>query len=68
MKENIHPKWYPEAQVVCACGNILTLGATKPLIKVEVCSHCHPYFTGEEHRIVDTEGRVERLKRRYKLK
>jgi len=66
MKTGIHPKWYPEAQVVCVCGNTFTTGATKPVLRVEVCSKCHPYFTGEQ-RIVDTEGRVERLKRKYKM-
>lgn len=66
MKAKIHPQWYPEARVVCSCGNTFTTGATKPLLRVEVCSKCHPFFTGEQ-RIVDTEGRVERLKRRYHL-
>ena len=67
MKPNIHPQYYPEAQVVCSCGNTFTTGATKPSIRVEVCHRCHPFFTGEQ-RIIDTEGRVERLKRRYNLK
>jgi large subunit ribosomal protein L31 len=66
MKTDIHPTYYPEAQVSCSCGNIFTTGATKPAIKVEICSACHPFFTGEQ-RIVDTEGRVERLKRRFNL-
>ena len=66
MKANIHPEYYPEASVVCSCGNTFTTGATKSQIRVEVCSRCHPFFTGEQ-RIVDTEGRVERLKRRYNL-
>ncbi len=67
MKTEIHPKYYPEARVVCSCGNTFTTGATKPEIRVEICSACHPFFTGEQ-RIVDTEGRVERLKRRFNLK
>ncbi|MEX2599629.1 MAG: 50S ribosomal protein L31 [Dehalococcoidia bacterium] len=67
MKTEIHPKYYPEARVVCSCGNTFTVGATKPEIKVEICSACHPFFTGEQ-RIVDTEGRVERLKRRFNMK
>ena len=67
MKEKIHPKYYSNARVVCVCGNTFTTGSTKPLLKVEVCSQCHPFFTGEQ-RIVDTAGRVERFKRRYKLK
>lgn len=66
MKTDIHPTYYPEAQVTCSCGNVFTTGATKAQIKVEICSVCHPFFTGEQ-RIVDTEGRVERLKRRFGL-
>ena len=66
MKTEIHPDYYLEAVVACSCGNTFTIGATKPQIKVEICSSCHPFFTGEQ-RIVDTEGRVERLKRRFNL-
>ncbi|PKB65976.1 MAG: 50S ribosomal protein L31 [SAR202 cluster bacterium Io17-Chloro-G3] len=66
MKADIHPEYHPNAQVVCSCGNTFTTGATQPLLRIEVCSACHPFFTGEQ-RIVDTEGRVERLKRRYGL-
>jgi large subunit ribosomal protein L31 len=65
MKEKIHPQYYPEAKVICSCGNVLTVGSTKKEMRVELCSKCHPYFTGE-HRVVDTAGRVERFKRRYK--
>jgi len=67
MKDKIHPKFYKDAQVVCACGNSFTVGATKKLMKVEVCSQCHPFFTGER-KMMDTAGRVERFKRRYKIK
>jgi len=67
VKAKIHPEYYPQAQVICSCGNTFTTGATKPMLRVEVCSACHPFFTGEQ-RIMDTEGRVERLKRRYGLK
>jgi len=67
MKDNIHPQYYEDAQVVCACGNSFTVGSTKKLMKVEVCSACHPFFTGER-RMMDTAGRVERFKRRYKIK
>ena len=67
MKTDIHPTYYPNAQVVCACGNTFTTGATKEMIRVEICSACHPFFTGEQ-RIVDTQGRVERLRRRFNLK
>jgi large subunit ribosomal protein L31 len=64
MKPKIHPQYYPQAQVICACGNTFTTGSTKPVLRVEVCSRCHPFFTGEQ-RIVDTAGRVERFLRRY---
>jgi len=67
MKKGIHPEWYPEAKVICACGNTFTVGSTKPVLKVEVCSKCHPFFTGEE-RIVDTAGQVEKFKKRYGIK
>ena len=67
MKTDIHPKYYPEATVVCSCGSTWKTGATRPNIKVEICGACHPFFTGEQ-RIVDTEGRVERLRRRFNLK
>jgi len=67
MKEKIHPKYYPDAQIVCACGNSFTAGSTKKTMKVEVCSQCHPFFTGKL-KMVDTAGRVERFKRRYKIK
>ncbi len=63
MKKGIHPEYYPEARVVCGCGNSFTTGATKPLIKTDICSACHPFFTGEQ-RIVDTAGQVERYMRR----
>ncbi len=67
MKEKIHPEYYPEAKVICSCGNTFTVGATKPVLKIEVCSKCHPFFTGEQ-RIIDTAGQVERFKKRYKIK
>ena len=63
MKAKIHPKYYPEAKIICACGNSWTTGATLPEIKVDVCSACHPFFTGEQ-RIVDTAGQVDRFMRR----
>jgi large subunit ribosomal protein L31 len=63
MREGVHPEWYPEARVVCACGNTWTTGATQPEIRTDVCSACHPFFTGEQ-RIVDTAGQVERFYRR----
>jgi large subunit ribosomal protein L31 len=67
VKEKIHPKYYPEAKVICSCGNTFTVGSTKQVLKVELCSKCHPFFTGKQ-RIVDTAGQVERFKRRYKFK
>ena len=67
MKQAIHPQWYAEAHVTCICGNTFTTGSTKPELRVEICNRCHPYFTGEQ-RIVDTEGRVERIKRRFNLR
>ncbi len=62
MKTGIHPKWI-ESQVICACGNSFTTRSVKPTLKVEVCSRCHPFFTGQQ-RIVDTAGRVERFMQR----
>jgi len=63
MKKDLHPEYYPEARVVCGCGNTFVTGATKQLIKTDICSACHPFFTGEQ-RIVDTAGQVERYMRR----
>ncbi len=60
MREGIHPEYYPEAQVVCACGNSWTVGATVPVVRTDICSKCHPFFTGEQ-RIVDAGGQVERF-------
>jgi large subunit ribosomal protein L31 len=67
MKADIHPKYYPEAQVICACGNTWTTGATLEVVRTDVCSACHPFFTGEQ-RIVDTAGQVERFMRRLEKK
>jgi large subunit ribosomal protein L31 len=64
MKEKIHPQYFPQAKVVCSCGNTFTTGSTKKEIHVELCSKCHPFYTGA-YRMVDTAGRVERFKRRY---
>jgi large subunit ribosomal protein L31 len=58
MKAKIHPTWYPEAKVTCACGNTFTIGATQPEIQVEVCYNCHPFYTGQM-KYVDTAGRVD---------
>lgn len=66
MKEKIHPK-FATAQVKCACGNEFEVGSTKDKLKVEICSKCHPFYTGDKSRIVDTTGRVEKFKRKYGL-
>lgn len=63
MQTSIHPQWYPEAQVVCACGNMFTVGSTRQSIKVEICHKCHPFFTGTM-KFVDTLGRVERFQKK----
>lgn len=63
MKEGIHPKYYPNATVICSCGNTWTTGSTVEVIRTDVCSACHPFFTGEQ-RIVDTAGQVDRYQKR----
>lgn len=67
MKKSIHPKWFAEATVVCACGNTWKTGATVPEIRTDICSACHPFYTGEQ-RIVDTEGQVDRFMRRLQVR
>ena len=66
MKKNIHPKYYPQAKVTCACGNTFYVGSTLAQIQVDICSKCHPFFTGEM-KFVDTMGKVEKFQRRVKL-
>lgn len=66
MKDKIHPEYHDNAKVTCLCGNTFNIGSSNPEIKVEVCSKCHPFYTGNQ-RIVDSMGRVERFKKRYKL-
>jgi large subunit ribosomal protein L31 len=66
MKDKIHPE-YVDAVYTCACGNSWQTRGARAQVRLEVCSQCHPFFTGEQ-RIVDTAGRVERFKRRYGLK
>jgi len=63
MKAAIHPKWFDDCKVTCACGNTFVIGATVPTIGVEVCSKCHPFYTGQM-KFLDTTGRVERFKQR----
>lgn len=68
MKENIHPEFYENAQIICTgCGQTYTTGATVPEIRVVVCCKCHPFFTGEQ-KIIDVEGRVDKFKRKYGFK
>ncbi len=63
MKVNLHPKWYEEAKVTCACGNTFVTGATVPELQVEICYACHPFYTGQM-KYIDTAGRVEAFKSR----
>jgi large subunit ribosomal protein L31 len=63
MRENIHPQYYPTARVICSCGATWLTGSTVPEIRTDVCSTCHPFYTGEQ-RIVDTAGQVERFMKR----
>lgn len=67
MKADIHPKWYSNTNVVCACGNTWTTGATVPEIRTDICSACHPFYTGEQ-RIVDTEGQIDRFLKKLQVR
>ncbi len=67
MKRDIHPKYYQNARVACACENTFTIGSTKEYIEVEVCSKCHPFYTGRE-KLIDTMGRVEKFRKRLARK
>ena len=66
MRENLHPN-YKKTTISCACGNVIETASTKENIKVEICSKCHPFFTGKQ-KLVDTGGRVDRFKRRFSNK
>ena len=68
MKTDIHPTYYPEATVTCVCGNTWTTGSTKAEIQTEICSKCHPFYTGDLQRIVDTEGQVDRFYKRLQAR
>ena len=61
MKKGIHPTYYPDAKVTCSCGNTWNTGSTRKEIHTEVCSKCHPFFTGQQQRIIDIEGQVDRF-------
>ncbi|OGY63380.1 MAG: 50S ribosomal protein L31 [Candidatus Harrisonbacteria bacterium RIFCSPLOWO2_02_FULL_41_11] len=63
MKQDIHPTYYSKAKVKCACGAVFEVGSTKPELKIEICSKCHPFFTGKE-KLIDTAGKVEKFKAR----
>jgi large subunit ribosomal protein L31 len=67
VREGIHPTWYEDARVICACGNTWTTGATQPEIRTDICSECHPFYTGQQ-RIVDTEGQVDRFMKRLQAR
>jgi large subunit ribosomal protein L31 len=66
MKDGIHPR-YEKASIVCACGHVIETRSTVPTIHVEICSACHPFFTGKQ-KLVDTAGRIERFQRKYGVK
>jgi len=63
MKKNIHPKYHSKASIACACGAVLDTGSTRENLKVELCSKCHPFFTGKQ-RFVDTQGRLDRFNKK----
>jgi large subunit ribosomal protein L31 len=63
MKSDVHPTYFPQAKVTCACGESFTVGSTKEKIEVEICSQCHPFYTGGD-KVLDTAGRVEKFKAR----
>ena len=67
MKKDIHPEYYPEAKVTCACGNTFIVGSTQPELKVEICSACHPFYTGKQ-KLMDTARRVDKFKKNWRKK
>jgi large subunit ribosomal protein L31 len=67
MRKGIHPNYYPDAQVICACGNTWTTGSTQKVIRTDVCYKCHPFYTGEQ-RIVDKEGQVDRFYKKLQVR
>ncbi len=69
MKQGIHPTYYPDAKVICgSCGNTWTTGSTKKEIRVEICSKCHPFFSGESARMIDIEGQVDRFYKKLQVR
>jgi large subunit ribosomal protein L31 len=67
MKKDIHPKYYPNAQVKCACGTTYTVGSTKEYMEIEICSSCHPFYTGKS-KVIDTMGRVDKFNKKMARK
>lgn len=67
MKKDIHPKYYPESKATCACGNAFTTGSTLPELKVEICSACHPFYTGKQ-KLLDSARRVEKFQAKVEAK
>ncbi len=63
MQADIHPTYYPKAKASCACGNSFTVGSTREALNASICSNCHPFYTGKD-KLVDTQGRVDRFKKR----
>lgn len=66
MKANIHPTYFPDAKVICACGNVMSLGSTKQTIHVELCSKCHPFYTGEQ-KFVDSASRIQKFQKKQDI-
>jgi large subunit ribosomal protein L31 len=64
MKDAIHPAYYSEATVTCVCGNTFQTGSTQKEVRVDICSNCHPFFTGKQ-KLMDTEGRIDRFRKKY---
>ena len=63
MKPNIHPKFFPNATITCACGNVMVVGSTVEALHTEVCSKCHPFYTGKQ-KLLDTAGSIDKFKKR----
>ena len=63
MKQGIHPKYYQNAKVHCSCGNEFIVGSTKPSLEIEICSNCHPFYTGKE-KVIDTMGQIQKFRKR----
>lgn len=66
MKADIHPTYFPDAKVICACGNVMSLGSTKQTIHVELCSKCHPFYTGEQ-KFVDSASRIQKFQKKQDI-